>query len=102
MALRSSSPPICASKTLAPSLRLGYAVADPQVMSRLVACKREADSAISQGERTDLPEHHDNIMKLRQGTSVAHILRRLPGGGQGLYRRHHPIPRPRSGIGFGF
>src|SRR6516162_1532175 len=27
------------SKTLAPSLRLGYAVADPQVMSRLVACK---------------------------------------------------------------
>jgi len=32
------------SKTLAPSLRLGYAVADPQVMSRLVACKREADS----------------------------------------------------------
>lgn len=32
------------SKTLAPSLRLGYAVADWQVMSRLVACKREADS----------------------------------------------------------
>src|SRR5438309_3644748 len=32
------------SKTLAPSLRLGYAVADPQVMGRLVACKREADS----------------------------------------------------------
>jgi 2-aminoadipate transaminase len=32
------------SKTLAPSLRLGYAVADPEVMSRLVACKREADS----------------------------------------------------------
>src|SRR5437763_4230449 len=29
------------SKTLAPSLRLGYAVADWQVMSRLVACKRE-------------------------------------------------------------
>jgi len=32
------------SKTLAPSLRLGYAVAVPEVMSRLVACKREADS----------------------------------------------------------
>jgi 2-aminoadipate transaminase len=32
------------SKTLAPSLRLGYAVAHPQVMSRLVACKRETDS----------------------------------------------------------
>jgi 2-aminoadipate transaminase len=32
------------SKTLAPSLRLGYAVAVPQVMSRLVAIKREADS----------------------------------------------------------
>jgi 2-aminoadipate transaminase len=32
------------SKTLAPSLRLGYAVAVPQVMGRLVACKREADS----------------------------------------------------------
>ena len=32
------------SKTLAPSLRLGYAVADWQVMSRLVACKREMDS----------------------------------------------------------
>ena len=32
------------SKTLAPSLRLGYAVADWQVMSRLVACKRETDS----------------------------------------------------------
>jgi 2-aminoadipate transaminase len=32
------------SKTLAPSLRLGYMVAIPDVMSRLVACKREADS----------------------------------------------------------
>jgi 2-aminoadipate transaminase len=32
------------SKTLAPSLRLGYVVAVPQVMSRIVACKREADS----------------------------------------------------------
>jgi len=32
------------SKTLAPSLRLGYAVAVPEVMSRLVASKREADS----------------------------------------------------------
>jgi len=32
------------SKTLAPSLRLGYVVADWQVMSRLVACKREMDS----------------------------------------------------------
>jgi 2-aminoadipate transaminase len=32
------------SKTLAPSLRLGYVVADWDVMSRLVACKREADS----------------------------------------------------------
>jgi 2-aminoadipate transaminase len=32
------------SKTLAPSLRLGYAIAVPEVMSRLVACKRETDS----------------------------------------------------------
>jgi 2-aminoadipate transaminase len=32
------------SKTLAPSLRLGYAVAVPEVMSRLVACKRATDS----------------------------------------------------------
>jgi 2-aminoadipate transaminase len=32
------------SKTLAPSLRLGYMLAIPDVMSRLVACKREADS----------------------------------------------------------
>jgi 2-aminoadipate transaminase len=32
------------SKTLAPSLRLGYMVAHPDVMSRLVACKREMDS----------------------------------------------------------
>ena len=32
------------SKTLAPSLRLGYAVSVPEVMSRLVACKRETDS----------------------------------------------------------
>jgi len=32
------------SKTLAPSLRLGYMVAIPDVMSRLVACKREMDS----------------------------------------------------------
>src|SRR6266481_3409269 len=32
------------SKTLAPSLRLGYVVAVPEVMSQLVACKREADS----------------------------------------------------------
>jgi 2-aminoadipate transaminase len=32
------------SKTLAPSLRLGYAVAVPEVMARLTACKRESDS----------------------------------------------------------
>jgi 2-aminoadipate transaminase len=32
------------SKTLAPSLRLGYVVAVPEVLSRLVALKREADS----------------------------------------------------------
>src|SRR5207245_10845133 len=32
------------SKTLAPSLRLGYVVADPQVMSQVVACKRETGS----------------------------------------------------------
>jgi 2-aminoadipate transaminase len=32
------------SKTLSPSLRLGYMVAIPDVLSRLVACKREADS----------------------------------------------------------
>ena len=32
------------SKTLAPALRLGYVVADWEVMSRLVACKRQADS----------------------------------------------------------
>jgi 2-aminoadipate transaminase len=32
------------SKTLAPSLRLGYVIAVPGVMSRIVACKREADS----------------------------------------------------------
>jgi 2-aminoadipate transaminase len=32
------------SKTLAPSLRLGYVVAERDVMSRLVACKREMDS----------------------------------------------------------
>ena len=32
------------SKTLAPSLRLGYVVADWQAMCRLVACKREMDS----------------------------------------------------------
>ena len=32
------------SKTLAPSLRLGYVVAVPEAMSQIVACKREADS----------------------------------------------------------
>jgi 2-aminoadipate transaminase len=32
------------SKTLAPSLRLGYVVAVPEVMGQIVACKREADS----------------------------------------------------------
>jgi len=32
------------SKTLAPSLRLGYVVAVPEVMNQIVACKREADS----------------------------------------------------------
>ncbi|HJU16976.1 MAG TPA: PLP-dependent aminotransferase family protein [Stellaceae bacterium] len=32
------------SKTLSPALRLGYAVADPAAMSRLVAMKREGDS----------------------------------------------------------
>jgi 2-aminoadipate transaminase len=32
------------SKTLSPALRLGYAVADWQFMSRLVGCKREMDS----------------------------------------------------------
>jgi 2-aminoadipate transaminase len=45
------------SKTLAPSLRLGYVVAVPEVMSRIVACKREADSGTGALDQMVVAEH---------------------------------------------
>src|SRR5262249_5319858 len=45
------------SKTLAPALRLGYAIADWEVMSRLVALKREADSGTGAVEQMMVAEY---------------------------------------------
>jgi len=45
------------SKTLAPALRLGYVVADWEVMSRLVACKRETDSGTGALEQIVVAEY---------------------------------------------
>src|SRR6266568_794344 len=45
------------SKTLAPALRLGYVVADWEVMSRLVACKRETDSGTGAVEQMMVAEY---------------------------------------------
>jgi 2-aminoadipate transaminase len=45
------------SKTLAPALRLGYVVADWEVMSRLVALKREADSGTGAVEQMLIAEY---------------------------------------------
>jgi 2-aminoadipate transaminase len=45
------------SKTLAPALRLGYVVADWEVMSRLVALKREADSGTGAVEQMMVAEY---------------------------------------------
>ena len=45
------------SKTLAPALRLGYVVADWEVMSRLVACKRETDSGTGALEQMVVAEY---------------------------------------------
>ena len=45
------------SKTLAPALRLGYAVADWEAMSRLVALKREADSGTGAVEQMVVAEY---------------------------------------------
>jgi 2-aminoadipate transaminase len=45
------------SKTLAPALRLGYVVAEPEIMSRLVALKREADSGTGALEQMIVAEY---------------------------------------------
>ncbi len=45
------------SKTLAPALRLGYLIADWEVMSRLVALKREADSGTGAVEQMMVAEY---------------------------------------------
>jgi len=45
------------SKTLAPALRLGYVVAHWDVMSRLVACKRESDSGTGALEQMVVAEY---------------------------------------------
>ena len=45
------------SKTLAPALRLGYAIADWEVMSRLVALKRETDSGTGAVEQMMVAEY---------------------------------------------
>jgi len=45
------------SKTLSPALRLGYVVADWEVMSRLVGCKRETDSGTGALEQMVVAEY---------------------------------------------
>jgi 2-aminoadipate transaminase len=56
------------SKTLAPSLRLGYAVAVPEVMSRLVACKREADSGTGALDQMVVAEYFSQNFGTHVGT----------------------------------
>jgi 2-aminoadipate transaminase len=45
------------SKTLAPALRLGYLVAEPEMLSRIVALKREADSGTGGLEQMIVAEY---------------------------------------------
>jgi 2-aminoadipate transaminase len=51
------------SKTLSPALRVGYAVADPQLMSRLVALKRESDSGTGALEQMVVAEFFTRSFK---------------------------------------
>ena len=55
------------SKTLAPSLRLGYAVAVPDVMSRLVACKRESDSGTGALDQMVVAEYFSHNFDVHVG-----------------------------------
>jgi 2-aminoadipate transaminase len=63
------------SKTLSPALRLGYAVADWQVMSRLVGCKREMDSGtgaldqmiVAEYFTTQFDPHVDGLTRTLEG-----------------------------------
>jgi 2-aminoadipate transaminase len=48
------------SKTLAPSLRLGYVIADWQAMRQIVACKREMDSGTGALDQMVVAEYFAN------------------------------------------
>jgi hypothetical protein len=51
---------------------------DVDLTRKLDAAKDRADAKVrKQGVRTDLSEHHDNIMKSRQGTDQHYLRRRL-------------------------
>lgn len=62
------------SKTLAPALRLGYVIAEWDIMSRLVACKREADSGTGALEQMIVAEYFSQSFDRHVG-GLSQVLR---------------------------
>jgi len=56
------------SKTLSPALRLGYMIAEWDIMRRLVACKREADSGTGALEQMIVAEYFSQSFDQHVGT----------------------------------
>jgi 2-aminoadipate transaminase len=90
------------SKTLAPALRLGYVVADWQLMSRLVGCKRETDSGTGALEQMVVAEYFSNHFTEHVGELTGVLKEKLDTMVEALEREFgttvEKMWRPKGGI----
>lgn len=90
------------SKTLAPALRLGYIVADWNVMSRLVGLKRETDSGTGALEQMVVAEYFTHHFEEHVGELTAVLKEKLDTMVEALEREFgttvEKMWRPKGGI----
>jgi 2-aminoadipate transaminase len=90
------------SKTLAPALRLGYVVADWEVMSRLVGLKREADSGTGALEQMIVAEYFSRHFAEHVGVLTGVLKEKLETMVEALEREFgtavERVWRPKGGI----
>jgi 2-aminoadipate transaminase len=90
------------SKTLAPALRLGYVVADWQIMSRLVGCKRETDSGTGALEQMVVAEYFSHHFSEHVGELTGVLKEKLDTMVEALEREFgtavEKMWRPKGGI----
>ena len=90
------------SKTLAPALRLGYVVADWEIMSRLVGCKRETDSGTGALEQMVVAEYFSRHFTEHVGELTGVLKEKLDTMVEALEREFgtavEKMWRPKGGI----